>query len=264
MQKIGFIGGGNIATAIISGCCKSGILNAGDITVFDIDTKKLTPFINLGCLAARGINDLAESCETIFLTVKPQVLEPVLKELKDFVNDKTLIISPVAGAKIEKISTLLGGTQKIIRVMPNTPLMYGAGATAITAGASVTAKELDFAEKTFSSLGVTAKVDEALMDTVTAISGSSPAFFMRFAREIINEGVRQGLDAKTAKDLVLATMAGSAKMAMQSQNSLDELISAVASPGGTTEAGLNKMSELDFDLTTAKIIKAAADRSKEL
>lgn len=264
MQKIGFIGAGNIATAIISGAVKSGILNAGDITVFDIDQNKLTPFIKLGCFAAKNIADLMTKTDTLFLTVKPQVLEPVLTEVKDYIKDETLIISPVAGAKIGKISALIGGKQKIIRVMPNTPLMYGAGATAITAGESVTEAHLDFAEKIFASLGVTAKVDEALMDTVTAISGSSPAFFMRFASEIINEGVRQGLDTKTAKDLVLATMAGSAKMAMQSEKSLDELIRAVASPGGTTEAGLNKMSELDFDKDTAKIIKAAADRSKEL
>lgn len=263
MKKLGFIGGGNIATAIIKGAVATGIVKPTAITVFDIDEKKLAPFTTLGCFTAKSLGDLANNSDIIFLTVKPQVLENVLNELKEVIAENTLIISPVAGAKTSKISALLG-SEKIIRVMPNTPLMYGAGATAITAGAEVTKDELDFAKKVFSALGVTATVDEDKMDTVTAISGSSPAFFMRFAKEIIDEGVRQGMDQKTAKDLVLATMAGSAKMAAQSESSLDELIKAVASPGGTTEAGLNKMDNLDFDNTTAEVIKAAANRSKEL
>lgn len=264
MQKVGFIGAGNIATAIINGCINGGVLNAGDITVMDIDQSKLTPFKNLGCGTVTTTLELAKNCDTLFLTVKPQILDTVLTELKENIKDTTLIISPVAGAKIVKINAFLGGNKKIIRVMPNTPLMYGAGATAITAGEKVTKDELAFAVKIFSSLGTAAVVDENQMDTVTAVSGSSPAFFMRFAKEIINEAVCQGMDEATAKKLVLSTMAGSAKMAMLSEKSLDELISAVASPGGTTEAGLNKMTAENFDTITAGVIKAAADRSREL
>ena len=103
-----------------------------------------------------------------------------------------------------------------------------------------------------------------VMDTVTAISGSSPAFFMRFAKEIVKEGVRQGLDEKTAQLLVFQTMAGTAKMVMESENTVDQLIKAVTSPNGTTEAGLKKMDEIDFDCGVAKAISAASDRSKEL
>ncbi len=264
MKNVGFIGAGNIATAIINGCINGGVLKPCDITVMDIDPAKLTPFKNLGCNLAKDILKLAQNCDTIFLTVKPQILNSVLDDLKNGITGETLIISPVAGAKIEKINTLLGGNKKVIRVMPNTPLMYGAGATAITAGDKVTKDELDFAVKIFSSLGAVAVVDENQMDTVTAVSGSSPAFFIRFAKAIINEAVCQGMDEATAKNLVLATMEGTAKMATLSEKSLDELISAVASPGGTTEAGLNEMTANDFDAITAKVIKAAANRSKEL
>lgn len=264
MKKTGFIGVGNIANAIIKGSLSAGVLNAKDLVIYDIDQSKLADFVTMGAIAVTSLEDLVKKSEVLFLTVKPQILPSVLEEIKPFVSDNTLIISPVAGVKIEKINNLLGGNKKIIRVMPNTPLMYSAGATAIASGLGVSDVEKAFCEKIFASSGVTAILPEEQIDAVTGISGSSPAFFMRFAREIIEEGIAQGVDPETAQRLVLGTMLGTAKMAMESDKTLDLLIKAVASPGGTTEAGLKTMDALNFDESVSKTISAAVERSKEL
>ena len=207
---------------------------------------------------------MAENVDLLFLTVKPQILTSVLEELKPHLKEDTLIISPVAGVKMAKINASLGGNKKIIRVMPNTPLMYSAGATAIATGGGVSEEEKSFCEKIFASSGVTAILPEEQIDAVTGISGSSPAFFMRFAREIINEGVNQGMNRDDAEKLVLGTMLGTAKMMLESDRTADQLIKAVASPGGTTEAGLKTMDEGDFDGLVSKVISSAVNRSKEL
>lgn len=264
MKKIGFIGVGNIAGAIIKGSLANGIFKSEDIVLYDLDKNKLSEFVSLGAVAADSLSALAQTVDVLFLTVKPQILMSVLGDLKPYFRDDTLVISPVAGVKIKKISEVLGLNAKIIRVMPNTPLMYSAGATAIAAGDGISAEELAFCEKIFASSGVTALLPEEQIDAVTGISGSSPAFFMRFAGEIINEGVAQGLSRENAEKLVLGTMLGTAKMMMQSDRTVDELIKAVASPGGTTEAGLNKMDSVDFNGIVSEIISAAVDRSKEL
>ena len=264
MKKTGFIGIGNIANAIISGALAGEILSAENLILYDIDAEKLSPFAKKGIAIAKSIKDLAENTDVLFLTVKPQILMSVLDQLKPNLKDDTLIISPVAGVKIEKINTALGGNKKIIRVMPNTPLMYSAGATAISVGEGVLDGDKDFCEKIFASSGVTVVLPEEQIDAVTGISGSSPAFFMRFAREIINEGVNQGMLREDAENLVLGTMLGTAKMLMESDRTADELIKAVASPGGTTEAGLKTMDEENFDGLVSKIISSAITRSKEL
>lgn len=264
MKKTGFIGIGNIANAIIGGSLSAEVLKASELIIYDIDRTKLTDFVSKGATAAKSLKELAETSEVLFLTVKPQIVMSVLDEIKPYVSDDTLIISPVAGVKIQKINNALGGNKKIIRVMPNTPLMYSAGATAIAAGKGVSDEEKAFCERIFAASGVTATLPEEQIDAVTGISGSSPAFFMRFAREIINEGVLQGIEPEIAARLVLGTMLGTAKMAIESDRTLNELIKAVASPGGTTEAGLKTMDSKDFDDLVSKIISAAITRSKEL
>ena len=264
MEKTGFIGIGNIASAIIGGGLANGILSANSLILYDIDASKLSPFSQKGIAVAKSIKELANTAEILFLTVKPQILMSVLQELKPHISDNTLIISPVAGIKINKINLALGGNKKIIRVMPNTPLMYSAGATAIAVGDGITNEETAFCEKIFASSGVTAILPEEQIDAVTGISGSSPAFFMRFASQIINEGVNQGICRTDAEKLVLGTMLGTAKMMIESNRTADELINAVASPGGTTEAGLKTMDAENFDILTSKIISAAVNRSKEL
>ena len=264
MQKIGFLGCGNIAKAIFSGAIKSKSIKASQVICFDTMADKLKEFEGFGASAACSAKELSQKVDILFLTIKPQVLPQVLEDIKESINKKALIVSPVAGVKIKKIINLLGYNARIIRVMPNTPLMYSCGATAMSKGDDVTDDEFNFVKSLFESSGATEMVEEKCLDTVTGVSGSSPAFFMSFLKSIIEVGVENGLDPETSKKLVTATMMGTAKMVNESEQSIDELIKAVASPNGTTEAGLNKMSELDFYKATKSVVDAAIKRSVEL
>lgn len=264
MKKIGFLGCGNIAKAIAGGAVKAGCIAGKDLVCFDIDKKKVEPFLGLGATLADSSATLAGQVDILFLTVKPQVLPAVLEELTPHLPKDVLLVSPVAGVRIAKLEAMLSEGYRIIRVMPNTPLCSGAGATALSRNAIVTDAEFSFVTKLFAACGVTAALPEEQLDAVTGISGSSPAFFMRFAKAIIAAGVADGMKEEDAKRLVLQTMAGTAKMVMESDQSIDDLICAVASPGGTTEAGLKTMDALQFDQTTSAVLTAAIHRSKEL
>lgn len=264
MQKIGFLGCGNIAKAIFGGAVSSGVIKASQVICFDTLCDKMQEFAVKGATSLTSAKELSKKSDILFLTVKPQILPTVLEDIKTSINKNALIVSPVAGVKIEKIKNLLGFDAKVIRVMPNTPLMYSKGATALARGNGVSDTEFSFAEGLFAASGVTATVEEKDMDTVTGISGSSPAFFMSFLKSIIEAGVVAGLDEKTAECLVVGTMEGTAKMVRDSDQSIDELIKAVASPNGTTEAGLKKMAELAVDKATKEVIDAAIKRSVEL
>ena len=264
MKKIGLIGCGNIAAAIVGGAVSAGCLKPEQITCFDIDSAKAAAFARDGMTVAASAGALAREADVLFLTVKPQVFPAVIGEIRESVNRGALIVTPAAGIKIAKGRELFGFDCRVIRVMPNTPLMYAAGATAMVRGAGVEREEFSFIQRIFSSCGVVAVVEEEMIDIVTGISGSSPAFFMRFAREIILEGVRQGMNRDEAERLVVQTMAGTAKMMNESPNTVEELIQAVASPNGTTEAGLKTMDRLNFDRACAEMTAAAIARSREL
>lgn len=264
MSIIGFIGLGNIAKAIVGGAVGSNCIKGEDLRCFDIDTAKAAPFTELGAKVCGSAKELASEVDILFLTVKPQVLPTVLSEIAPHLSTKTLIVSPVAGVRTQKIEAMLGANFRIIRVMPNTPLLYGEGATALCKNEVVTDEEFAFVTKMFAACGVTAALPEEQFDAVTGASGSAPAFFLRFANAIIEQGIMSGMNPEDAKKLILKTMAGSAKMAMESPEPISELIRAVASPGGTTEAGLNHMTDKEFDLLTKEVIDSAIRRSKEL
>ncbi len=264
MTTIGFLGCGNIASAIIKGALSSGVFRERTLLCFDIDPAKAKAFAPFSVSAVSSAAALAKQSDILFLTVKPQVLPAVLKEIKDVLSPETLVVSPVAGVKLQTISASLNGFDRIVRVMPNTPLMVKSGATAICRGAGVSFEEEQTITAIFSACGTTVAVEEEKIDAVTGVSGSSPAFFLRFAKAIAAVGVAEGLTPEQAESLVLQTMGGTAKWAAESGASLDELIRAVASPGGTTEAGLTTMNRLSFDGVATKTVEAAILRSKEL
>ena len=168
------------------------------------------------------------------------------------------------GQTISAVEAAFGKDIKLVRVMPNTPLLYGEGATAIVKCDPVTDSEFEFVKGAFESCGTTCVVEEKDIDVVIAASGSSPAFVFRFARELIGYCVDSGLDPAAAKKLVLATIKGSASMLEQSPLSADGLIRMVASPNGTTEAGLKSMDETGFDLSVRAAADAAKNRSIEM
>lgn len=264
-MTVGFIGCGNIASAIIAGAVKSGYLQSQDILCYNPHAEKAMAFNrDFGVRVAGSAKEVAKVAEVLFLTVKPQKYPEVITEIKQVVAKNICVVDVAAGVSIQKVQQLFGFGCATVRAMPNTPLLAGQGATALACSENTAPEIYRFVSGIFGAAGLACQVEEKNMDAVTGISGSAPAFFMRFAREIIAAGVQNGLEPATATALVLQTMRGTAALAENSAQELNTLIQNVASPGGTTEAGLKQMDATDFDGLTKQIIQAAIDRSAEL
>ena len=261
--NVGFIGAGNIATAIINGITSSGYIKTESLYVFDTSSDKVETFKNKGFVACNSAEQLVQECDFVFLTVKPQVYETVLNQIKNCAEN-TCFVDVAAGISIDFVKKTLGFDAPVIRVMPNTPLLYGLGATALVNASPVTDCQFDFVKGCFDSCGVTVVVDEKHINTITAISGSSPAYLMRTAKNLIDFAENSGLNRSDAEAMVLQTFIGSANMILKSDNSIDELIKNVTSPNGTTEAGLKSLDADQFDNTIENCLKATVNRAIEL
>ncbi len=264
METLGIIGVGNIASAILTGILKSGYITPKNISLFDPDSNKIKSHSTLyGIVACSTAEDVVNNSDYVLIAVKPSVVESVLNEISSLVTHQC-IISVAAGISLSFISKHLPKDTAIIRAMPNTPLMFGNGAVAYAVGSAATEAQARFVEGIFSSSGLAVQVEEAALNSVTAISGSSPAFVFRFIKNMIEEGVKQGLSEDVATKLVNQTVIGSAIMLRESSQTADELISMVASPNGTTEAGLKALDDDGFDFAVKSAIDKAYSRSIEL
>lgn len=261
--RFGFIGCGNIAGAILHGMTASGYIKPEQIGLYDLEADKAAHALP-GATVYSAAAELAAACKYVFLTVKPQVYPSVLAEIRARITPDTCLITVAAGRTIAYIKEQVGFDCKVIRVMPNTPLMVGAGASALVKASPVSDQEFETVSQCFSSCGVVCTVDEAQMDAVTAVSGSSPAFIFRFAKKLVEAGVARGLSCEDAEALVAGTLLGSARMILESGRSIDELIRMVTSPNGTTEAGLKAMDTAGFDGAVEAAVDAATRRSVEL
>lgn len=264
MSKIGFIGAGNMAGAIIGGIIEAKVFAAGKVFVYDILAEKLSDLHKqFGIKPADSVKDLVESVDTIVLSVKPQTFVDVLEGIKDHVNKDQVIISIAAGITTAKIAKFLPHNT-IIRVMPNTPALVGEGATALYSG-NATIIAMDSAVQIFEAVGKAVVVDEeGLIDAVTAVSGSGPAYYFKLMEAMIAAGVKLGLDEETAKQLVLQTAKGAATLACNSDDEPAELRRKVTSPGGTTAAALKAFEDGNIDELVLTALTAARDRSVEL
>lgn len=261
--RFGFIGVGNIAHAIVKGMLSADYIKPDCISLYDVSPEKtqgLVPEADI-CASAAA---LTKSCKYVFLTVKPQIYPAVLEEIRSAVTAETCLVTVAAGRTIDWVKKQVGFDCKVIRVMPNTPLMVGCGASALVHVSPVTDAEFEMVKGCFSSCGVACTVEEKDMDTVTAVSGSSPAFIFRFAEDLIKTAVAHGLSRSDAQRLVSGTLLGSARMILESGRSVEELIRMVTSPNGTTEAGLKAMDESEFDRAVERAVEAAERRSIEL
>ena len=263
MLKVGFIGAGNIATAIINGAINSGYIIPEQIHIYDLDSQKLDNLSKLGINVCETEVELTKLCDFVFLTIKPQVYETVLNAIAKY-SENTCFIDVAAGISINYVKSILGNNTPVVRVMPNTPLMYGSGASALVKADPVTDEQFNFVKGFFESCGVVATVDESLIDTVIAISGSAPAYIMRFANQLITYGADNGLSKGDACNLVLQTLVGCAKMINSSDKEISELIRMVTSPNGTTQAGLESLDKTNFDLSVRECLDATVNRAKEL
>lgn len=264
--KLAFIGGGNMASSLIGGLVADHF-DPNQIRVADpIESLRENLAARFGVHTSENNLAMANDTDVIILAVKPQQLRTVAEELAPVVQESgPLVVSIAAGIPSDTIDTWLGGNAPVVRAMPNTPALVQSGATALFANAQVSGEQRDLAESILRAGGLTLWLDdESLMDAVTALSGSGPAYFFRIMEVIESAGIGLGLPPEAARLLTLQTAFGAAKMALESSESLSTLREQVTSPGGTTEQGLRVMNENNIDRVFGDVLKAACDRSKEL
>jgi len=265
-HKIAFIGGGNMASAIIGGLVGQGY-DAGRITASDPMQETLTRLSTVAPVKTTRDNlDAIADAGVVVLAVKPQVMAQVCKPLTATLQEtKPLIISIAAGITIESLETWLGHNLAIVRSMPNTPALVKTGATALFGNTHVDADAREIADHLLRAVGITAWTDtEAQLDAVTALSGSGPAYFFLMMEAMIAAGVALGLKPELATQLTLQTALGSARMAVDSDVDAAELRRRVTSPGGTTLAALTVMENAGLRDVITNALAAAEQRSREL
>ncbi len=264
-RRIGFIGAGNMATALIKGTISSGLYAPGMIKASDTDPDKIKRIHEeYDVDGVHSNKNLVELCDVIVLSVKPQVINNVLNDIRDKINKNHIVISIAAGIKISTIQSIIGIEVPVIRVMPNTPALIQRGVSALAAGKNVSNEQMDIAHDIFNAVGASFSVEEEMMDAVTAISGSGPGFIFKIMECFVEAAERQGFDSETALLMIKNTFLGSAMLAENSNNSLSDLRKMVTSPGGTTEAGLKYLDENRIEEIISGTIETATERSVEL
>jgi pyrroline-5-carboxylate reductase len=263
-KRIGFIGGGNMAEAIIKGLLAGG-MTAAALEVSDPSPERRSLIASTYGVKADTDNvSLLTSCDVIVLAVKPQVCKPVLEELARSPLDGKTFISIMAGIRTDALEAGLGGNAHVIRVMPNTPALVLEGASALCSGKTTTAEDMALAVEVFGMVGTTATITENLMDAVTGLSGSGPAYVFSFIESLADAGVKNGLPRDTALKLASQTVFGAAKLLLETGEHPAVLRDKVTSPGGTTIAGLHAMEERGFRSAVMAAVDKATARSKEL
>ena len=262
---IGFIGAGNMAYAIISGLINNDF-SAENIKISDTNESLLSlrkKEFNLEVFTDNS--ELVRHCDVIVLAVKPQMLSSVCQLLKQALNSNTLIISIAAGVRVHDIDRWLGGDCAIVRTMPNTPALLNQGVTGMFANKRVSSTQKELATSILNSVGQSLWVtDEVMLDAVTALSGSGPAYFFLMIESMSKAGVALGLDEKTAQSLSIQTALGASMMASVSDESPRDLRANVTSPNGTTQAAIESFQDQDFDMIVAHAMRAAFDRASQL
>jgi len=266
MGTIGFIGGGNMAEALIKGILSAKLYKPKDVFISDIKPERLQHLTKEYKVTAADNAQLAAKVDTLILSIKPQNMTDALESIKASPKKDSLIISIAAGKKIASITAILGD-RPVVRVMPNTPALIGEGISALFANKKAKPM-LEKAKSIFSSVGHIVVLDnEELMDVVTAVSGNGPAYYFLFCEELIKAAVQLGLPENIAKELVLQTAKGAALLACDADKhgiSLESLRRNVTSPGGTTEAALKVLNDAGFGSLVAQALKKACERSRQL
>ena len=263
--RIGFIGSGRMATALARGWLCSGLTAAEKIVASDPLSEAREQFASqTGAEVVDSNAEVMAHAEIVILSVKPQQMQDVLDDIKDKVTREHLIVSIAAGVPLKTLSDSLGEGSRIIRVMPNTPCLVGACAAAFSVGGTATEEDSALVERMLSMVGIAVPVAEHLLDAVTGLSGSGPAFVFQIIEALSDGGVRVGLPRDIALKLAAQTVLGSAKMVLETGEHPAALKDAVASPGGTTIAGLYALEQGGLRSCLIHAVEAATIRSREL
>ncbi len=265
MATIGFIGGGQMAEALIKGILKAELFPAQDITAADPTPGRRQILTGYGINTCADANEMTAGCQIIILAIKPQIMGPVLDSVQATIGADHLIISIAAGVPLSFLENKLAdGGCRVIRVMPNTPALIQEGAAALSPGRGATEEDMKQAKAIFEAVGQAVILPESYLDAVTGLSGSGPAYVFTFIEALIDAGLKVGLPRDAAQTLVLQTILGSVKLSMESGKHPAELRAMVTSPGGTTIAGLHEMVRAGFQGIIMDAVEAATRRSTEL
>ena len=268
-KKLGFIGGGNMAEALIKGLVAASFFNSKSIFVSEPSKSKRDALYTKYKIKTTDDNvELGKKCDILIFAVKPQVLKEVLRDIRSVVGSEKLLISVAAGVPISIIDRVLRGDSKkkfsVVRTMPNTPSLVQEGVTAIASGKHVSKADVKIARRIFEVVGRTVDVEENHLDAVTGLSGSGPAYIFMLIESLSDAGVKMGLSREVANTLTIQTVLGSAKLAQESGKHPGELKDMVTSPAGTTITGLHALEEGGLRTTIMNAVEDATLRSREL
>ncbi len=263
-RRVAFLGGGNMATAIIRGLLRAGLAPKKIIATARRAEKAAQLEQAHGIVTTLDNLAAAREAEVIVLSVKPQALDKLLTQIAPAIDHTKLVISVAAGVPIAAIERRLGAGARIVRTMPNTPSLVGLGATALSAGEHATPEDLALATAMFDSVGLTTTVDEYQLDAVTGLSGSGPAYIFLIIEALSDAGVKVGLSRRQSLELAAQTVLGSAKMLLETHVHPGELKDQVTSPGGTAIAGLHTLEAGGLRTTLIDAVEAATRRAREL
>jgi len=264
-MTIGFLGAGKMATALAKGFIRAGLATEKQMIASDVSEAACVAFgREVGARTTAFNPDVVKFANVLILAVKPDQVGSVLADIRDHFSEKHLLISIAAGVTLAKLETGLDEAARLIRVMPNTPALVGASATAFALGKSALPEDGETAQQLFSSVGLAFQVKEALLDAVTGLSGSGPAYVYLFIEALSDGGVASGLPRDVATRLAAQTVLGSAKMVLETGSHTGALKDMVTSPGGTTIEGLHELEKGKLRGTVMSAVRAATEKSKRL
>lgn len=265
IMKLGFIGAGNMAQAIIGGIISKGIVNKEEIIASAATNKTITKVTEEYGIKTTLDNKEAAQADMLFLSVKPVYYKQVIDEIKDVaVKESQIIITIAAGKSLEWTGNAFGGRRKIIRTMPNTPALVGEGITAVCPNSNVTDEELKSAMELFRAFGRAEVVKESMMDAVVAVSGSSPAYVFMFIEAMADAAVAEGMPRAQAHQFAAQSVLGSAKMVLETGKHPGELKDMVCSPAGTTIEAVRVLEKTGFRSSIMECMKECADKSRNM
>ncbi len=261
------LGVGMMGGALARGLVASGAMSASNIRLFDTNEARaiaLAAVVGAGARSSPSAQAAVTGADIILVAVKPAVIPTVLTDIAPFLSPSQLVVSIAAGVRLEKMESLLPEGVPVVRVMPNTPSLIGKGATALSRGTNATEAHLSLAQTLFDAVGITVEVPEKLLDAVTGLSGSGPAYVYLIIEALADGGVKQGLPRDTARLLAAQTVLGASEMVLSSDQHPAQLKDNVTTPGGTTIAGLHVLERAAVRCALMDAVEASTERSREL
>ncbi len=262
-MKIGFIGSGNMATALARGFIASGKVQPEDISISDKNTENLARWNNTGVIVTNNNKEVCQYSELIIYAVKPDVLPIILEETAEIAKDK-LAVSIAAGVSVKTIENKLGTACKIVRAMPNMPAQVGCGMTVLSPNKNVSLEEAEYVREIFSLTGDAVILDEKYINAATALHGSSPAYVYMLIDAMADSGVKYGIPKSVSLKLAAKAVEGAARMVLETEKHPAELKDAVCSPGGTTIAAVLELEKGGFTSTVSNAVDACVKKADEM